>query len=362
MPSIAVAGMPTLQSASESVRDLVDRVLGVPDEALSIAEFALADWKVRLRSTCPKVTNLYSERLRSRKPLAVESAACLTFNLFETSVLGWAPLESYSDWRGQLGHFELILKTLRFRGVYPDATEGDAGTEPCTIFDPDRQVGMQLVTSIRDLPPWDAGSPCRIPLNLAAVGRGWFLVHAGTLSLADDGVLIVGPGGSGKSGTTLAGISTGLKTAGDDYVLVCPSSPPTAFRVYNVLKLERNRFARIAGLAADTANRKTNWQNKLELDPEELFPESVVERVRLRAILAPEFAYTRQTLFLPVDPQHAFHRLAPSLWAQLPGARASGFRFATWLTRSLPTYSVQLSDEPAEIGDSIGRFIAGLTT
>ena len=104
-----------------------------------------------------KTTEIYSNRLRSRRPLAANNSACLTLNLFETSVLGWAPPESYSDWRGPPGHFELILKDLGFRGVYLKATEGEAGTDPCTIFDPHRQMGMQLVANISDLPSWDAG-------------------------------------------------------------------------------------------------------------------------------------------------------------------------------------------------------------
>jgi hypothetical protein len=57
---------------------------------------------------------------------------------------------------------------------------------------------------------------------------------------------------------------------------------------------------------------------------------------------------------------HALRHLAPSLWNQLPGARTSGFRFATWLTRSLPSFAMSLSDEPAEIGDALHRFIGGL--
>lgn len=356
------SGTASLQNASESVRDLVDRVIATPDEALSTTEFVVADWKVRLRSTCPKTTEIYSDRLRSRRPLAVNNSACLTLNLLETSVLGWAPPEFYSEWRGPPGHFESISRKLGFRGVYLKAIEGEVGTDFCTIFDPHRQMGIQIVGNISDLPPWDAAAPCRISLNLAAVSRGWCLVHAATLSLADEGVLIVGPSGAGKSGTTLAGISAGLKTAGDDYVLVCPTDPPSAFRVYNVFKQDQNRLARIDGVAGATAGLKTSWKNKLEFDPEKLFPGCVVERVRLHAILAPKIAYAPRTRVLQVDPQRVFQQLAPSLWIQLPGTPVSSFRFATWLTRSLPTYSVSLSDEPAEIGDSIGRFIAGLTT
>jgi len=352
----------SLENVGESVRQLVNGVIATPDRALSTAEFVVAGWKVRLRSTCPKITEIYSSRLRSRKPLAANNSACLTLNLFETSVLGWASPESYSEWRGPPGSFESILRELGFQGVFLKAIEGERGSDPCTIFDPHRQIGVQLIGNVSDLPPWDAGAPCRIPLNLSAVSRGWCLVHAATLSVADEGVLIVGPGGAGKSGTTLAGISTGLKTAGDDYVLVSPTSHPTAFRVYNVFKQDQNRLARIDGLAGIIARLKPNWNNKLEFDPEDLFPGCLVERVRLHAILAPKITYEPQTALVKVDPQHVFQQLAPSLWTQLPGTPVSGFRFATWLTRSLPTYSVSLSDEPAEIGDAIGRFIVGLTT
>jgi hypothetical protein len=352
----------SLRNAGESVRQLVNRVIAMPDKALSTAEFVVADWKVRLRSTSPKITEIYTSRLRSRKPVATTNSKCLTLNLFDTSVLGWSSPDSYSEWRGPPGHFESILSELGFRGAYHKAIEGEEGADPCTIFDPTRQMGIQLVGNINDLPPWDIGAPCRIPINLSAVSRGWCLVHAATLSVAGEGVLIVGPGGAGKSGTTLAGISTGLKSAGDDYVLVCPTRPPTAFRAYNIFKQDKNRLERIDGLAGATARLNTNWNNKLEFDPEELFPGCLVERLRLHAILAPKIAYEPRTRLVKVDPRCVFQQLAPSLWTQLPGTPVSSFRFATWLTRSLPTYSVFLSDEPAEIGDTVGRFIVELTT
>jgi hypothetical protein len=63
-----------------------------------------------------------------------------------------------------------------------------------------------------------------------------------------------------------------------------------------------------------------------------------------------------------MDPQCAYQQLAPSLWTQLPGTPVFSFRFATWLTRTLSTYTAFLSNESAEIGDTIGRFIVGLTS
>jgi len=343
-----------LLTAGENVRGVVDRFLAIPDEALFTADVFVADWKVRLRSTCFKAIDLYARRLRARNPITHDSAAGLTLNLLETSALEWARTLSYADWHGSAGHFESNMRMSGLQGV------DLGGVNHCAIFDPDQQRGVHLVTSVDDLPPWDSGAPFRVLLHMAAINRGWGLVHGATLAVCDEGVLIVGPGKAGKSGTTLAGISVGLKTVGDDYILVCPASPPTAFRAYNLLKQDRNGLSRIDGLAEATGHLETNWQDKLELDPEELFPGCTVERVRLRAILAPKIAYASRTQFFPVDPQYVFQRFWPSLWAQLPVALVSGFRFAAALTRSLPTFSVLLSDNPAEIGDSIRRFIVGL--
>ena len=100
-----------------------------------------------------------------------------------------------------------------------------------------------------------------------------------------------------------------------------------------------------------------NWQNKLELDPELLFPGCMVEEMRLSAIVMPVIARARQTQFVPADTQTAFQQFAPSMWAQMPGARASGFMFAAWLTRQLPVFRMLLSENSSEIAGSVSSFI-----
>ena len=244
---------------------------------------------LRLRSTCFETTNLYAQRLRRRDAASPQGAARLNFTLLETGLPGFAPTEP--RWYGPQGRFTDIVTSLGFESVHLSAVE------PCTVFDPKRQIGVQLVPRIADMPPWHTGAPFRILLHLAAISRGWSMVHAATLADGDEGVLIVGPGKAGKSGTTLAGISGGLKTVGDDYVLVRPGNPPTAFRAYNLLKQDRDGLARIAGLAEATAHVQANWQDKLELDPEDLFPGCMVETMRLRAILSSKIAHTPKTEF-----------------------------------------------------------------
>ena len=113
-------------------------------------------------------------------------------------------------------------------------------------------------------------------------------------------------------------------------------------------------------LSARTAREQVNWQNKLELDPELLFPGCMVETMQLSAIVMPVIARVERTQFVPADTQAAFQQFAPSMWAQMPGTRASGFMFAAWLTRQLPVLRMLLSEDSSEIADSVRRFIEEL--
>jgi hypothetical protein len=63
---------------------------------------------------------------------------------------------------------------------------------------------------------------------------------------------------------------------------------------------------------------------------------------------------------VPADTQAAFQNFAPSMWAQMPGARASGFMFSAWLTRQLPVFRMLLSEDSSEIASSVSRFIGEL--
>jgi len=341
------------------MRRIIDGANAIRDEQLATFDVRVADWTVRLRSTGAQAACLYRTRLGGSFIQSGAPRVDLTFNLLETKALGWQAPSAQCKWYGSPRRFEEILKSLGLKGAFP-AAEMPAPADPLSVFDPATRVGVQLVDSLSDLPPWDSGAPFRLLLHFAAACRGWRLIHAATLSVGGKGILMVGAGGVGKSGTCLAGLAGGLNTVGDDYVLVAPGEPLTAFRAYLLLKQDREGLARIPGLAARVAHEKVNWQNKLELNPEQLFPGCMVEEMRVSAIVMPQIARARHTRFVPADTQTAFQSFAPSMWAQMPGARASGFMFSAWLTRQLPVFTMLLSENSSEIADSARRFIEEL--
>ena len=338
------------------MRAVLNRANAIRDEDLTTFDVRVADWTVRLRFTDAQAASLYCTRLGGAHDRSKAARVDLTFDLLETRALGWPAPSPQRGWYGSPRRFEETLKSLGLMGAFP-AAEMPAPADPFSIFDPASGAGLQLVENMLDLPPWDSGAPFRILVHFAAACRGWRLVHAATLSMGGKGILIVGAGGAGKSGTCLAGLAGGLQTVGDDYVLIAPGAPLKALRVYGLLKQDREGLARIPGLGVRAAHERVNWQNKLELDPELLFPGCMVEEMRLSAIVMPVIARARQTQFVPADTQTAFQQFAPSMWAQMPGARASGFMFAAWLTRQLPVFRMLLSENSSEIAGSVSSFI-----
>src|SRR5436189_5670577 len=94
---------------------------------------------------------------------------------------------------------------------------------------------------------WDRSTPLRQLIHWWAETKGLQVVHAGAVGASDGGVLVTGPGGSGKSTTTLACIEDGLAFAGDDTVLVA-DDPPWVHSLYGSGKLEVDHVGRFPGL------------------------------------------------------------------------------------------------------------------
>ena len=182
-------------------------------------------------------------------------------------------------------------------------------------------------------------------------------MHAATLGHAGFGVLIAGPGGAGKSGTTLAGLASGLSTVGDDYILLDQEGAPTALPLYRYLKQDPAGITRIPGLAERLCGARLNWQGKYEFDPETIFPGCLVDRLSLRAILLPSIAGGRHSRLERVSRSEAVQLLARDATQQLPMGGPESVLFFGGLTASLPVYRLYLSLHPAEIAAVVAQTI-----
>lgn len=123
-------------------------------------------------------------------------------------------------------------------------------------FDTKSGQGLFAAHNLANLPSWEWFSPIKEFVHCWALQQDAWLAHAATIGFKNGkALLLVGPGGSGKSTTCVRLILDGNQTCGDDYVLLaCDPKKVVAYSIYRTIKLmprpnliESNSF--LAGLA-----------------------------------------------------------------------------------------------------------------
>lgn len=269
-------------------------------------------------------------------------------------VLSGATLPSWSDPSCDAAEFHAILGEAGLRAAYPFRPQ------EWLALDTKAGIGVQLARSPTDLPDWFAGAPLRVHLHWLLRARGQRIAHAASLGQNGRGILLLGHGGAGKSGTTLAGLAAGLRTVGDDYVALGGLEPATARPLFRIVKQDRAGLARSAGLAERMAELPENWKGKVEFDPGEIFPGCFADALRIGAIVLPHVAHAPVPRFAAAGAGEAMRSLMRSNLYQFPGEADDGLDYYATLLRSLPVLRLELSDEAADNGAALADFIGTL--
>jgi hypothetical protein len=263
---------------------------------------------------------------------------------------GWPDLPGWAERRMQDPELHLALESTPYRFLQqpPGCWQ---------FFDRRLHCGVQLLRSPTSLPAWDGGAPLRNFLHWHLISNSCGLLHAGSLGHDGQGILLAGPGGSGKSGTVLAGLLHGLQSVGDDYVLVRMDEGIRAYPLFQTLKQDPGGCERIGIPANSPLRRSLNWQGKHQFRLADLGGKEPADSLKIHALCLPTISGAASTRFLPVEGKEAFLALAPSGMAQMPGDRGTLFGFCATVARSLPTYRLELGSDPAEISASIHTFL-----
>jgi hypothetical protein len=228
------------------------------------------------------------------------------------------------------------------------------------VYQPSRDFGVQLMHSPGSYPPWETGAPLRPFLHWHYARRGMRLAHGGTLGVDGKGVLLAGAGGSGKSGTVIAGLLHGLQSVGDDYVLLNVDQGIRAYPLYATLKQDPAGYRRLGLDRLRPAGGGLNWQGKHQFLIGELASEAVPSSLEIGAMLVPHVSDASRTRISTMQRAEAMIALAASSIYQMPGERESGFRFFGAIARRLPCFRLDLGRDPAEIAAAVGNFIGRL--
>jgi len=330
--------------------DRISAARAFPRAGLIRRDFRLAHLDLTIWFTAKQLADLCDATLVEHS--GEQPGAAAELFLLDASAPGWEMPALWDEGAGfSSREFERILAEGGRRGFY----HHDAPS--WQFYDPGARVGVHTMPAPMEIPPWELGSPLRLFIHWALAAGGYRLTHAATLGLNGRGALIVGASGSGKSGTTLAGLLNGLQSAGDDYVVVEQGAEVVARSVFKLFKQDLDGLRR-AGVDPETLpDARQNWHGKTEFDAARLAPKAFVDRLEIGALLLPHIAHAQRTRIEPATAQEAALALAPSAVLQLPGDAAEGFQFFMALAKRLPAFHVSLSENPVEISDAIGSFL-----
>jgi hypothetical protein len=231
----------------------------------------------------------------------------------------------------------------------------DLGTGTVTLGDRERARILYRVPSWEQLAWWERAAPLRAPLFWALSGPNLHLVHGGAIGDgARGGVLLGGPGGSGKTTTALAGLEAGLRYVADDYLLL-DARAARAWNIYGTAKLDADQLARFPALAREVSDAPPPGQ-KAHYDIARHRPDALVDSLELRAIVIPRVGGGTSVL-RALDRAAALRALAPSSVFQLPFDRGAVVGGLAKVVRRLPCFELAVGDDLAELAAMVGDLL-----
>jgi hypothetical protein len=341
-----------LASAALYGQRLLDSALALPRDALHLRRLEVEGLRIEAWFSDPDYADICQRNLTHRGP--GDHPSDLSLFLLDTRSLGWAPVARWADAVHDRAAFSRVLGEAGLRGallVDPRVWQ---------FYRPERRVGVQLIEAPGAIPPWEAGGPLRAFLHWGAIGRGDRLVHAGSLGWRGRGVLLGGASGSGKSGTTLAGVVAGLATVGDDFCLASRSGGVFAYPLYSFLKQDEAGVARVLGPDFGARLGALDWQNKHLIHARALERAGFVDRLQIEAIVIPQVTRAGRSTIRSISAAQAMRAFAPSSVFLLPDDEARGVAFAADLCRDMPCFQLLLSDDPNEIAQTLSDFLKGM--
>jgi len=255
----------------------------------------------------------------------------------------------------------------------PGSTEvSPGGVHVITTFAQTRtgfdRKGRRIVGWIGDaarLTQYEVGRPLHSELLLWHRDRGLQALHAGLVGREGEGILLGGPGGSGKSTTALACLQAGMAYLSDDYVVLDQNAGglPVCHGVYCSAHVEPKHLERFPMLQSYAIPGRLAREDKSLILLSDLPGAVLRASVRLRAIVLPRVVDAEFTGFQPASRPRALLRLAPSSLGLLPfpEALSDGFRTLTALVDRVPAFWLDLGRDLDQIPRAVSELFDRVT-
>jgi len=276
-----------------------------------------------------------------------DEPASLTLHVWDCDA---EPAETTTSWAGASYFYD----EPGFLALHQPATD------VLSVLAADGDVGWYRMPDATRLPFWEYTAPFRHLLGWWLDAQGCRQVHGGAVGTEAGGVLVVGPGGSGKSTTAVASLlDERLRYAGDDYVAVGGDRDPVVHSLYCSAKVRHEDMHRLPNLvpelaAGDRADEKVVFYLATAL------PGRSISEFPLRAIVVPRLTDRRTARVLPGTRSAALAALAPSTIFQLHPPGGAALADLAQLVRTVPSFVLELGADVETIPRELVRLLEQL--
>jgi len=226
------------------------------------------------------------------------------------------------------------------------------GPHVLTVVDKPNAEAFYVKWTADPLPSYEIGAPFRYILHAWFARRGVQFIHGAAVATPENGVLLVGKGGSGKSTTALLCARAGMSYLGDDYCLVDPGQN-RAYSIYATAKLKGpadvERVPELRDLSFNADGFEKGGEGKALYSLAGLWPDRLAASAPVKAILIPRVGTGPDTRLEPCGPQEALLAMLPSTVGQLPLADAGDCARLTQLAAKLPAYVLHIGTDLQQI-------------
>lgn len=204
---------------------------------------------------------------------------------------------------------------------------------------------------------WEEAAPFRPVLAWWLTSRERYFAHGAALSRDGKAVMLVGPGGSGKSTTALRANRAGLDFLGDDYCLIGRAATAMAGHAdgaYQVGSIYRTvKLRPVDGPAFESELARNEVGRKIVLSIDDGCGGRMVTGAQLVGVAAVEVAETSETNIETGRPGRVLQALAPTTFDQLPGVGGRSLAAFGAMLRTVPTGVVRLGADADGVVEAV---------
>jgi len=222
-----------------------------------------------------------------------------------------------------------------------------------TFYDRERELGIYWALDAPALAACQEAARLRNVLRWIAMDHGAELVHAAAVGRGEDGVLILGAKGAGKSTTSLACMLEGLAFVADDFCLLDEGDDGWRARpLTHTARATDGTLERLPALRSRITNHDAPADHKAEVT----VADHLADSLRIRALTTPEHA-PRTAPARRVDRTTFVRSVLAGTVGVFPGMSEETLRLLVRLSEELPCYVLPIGPNLEGAGDTVAALV-----